>query len=63
MMDVGVIGLGGMGTAMARNIAKAGHRVRAWNRSPVAGGLASGMEIVPTPAQALQADAVVHHAV
>ena len=33
-MDVGFIGLGKMGSAMARNIVKAGHRVRAWNRSP-----------------------------
>ena len=56
-MDVGFIGLGRMGTAMARNLAQAGHRVRAWNRSPVVGGLASGIEIVPSPAEALQADA------
>jgi 3-hydroxyisobutyrate dehydrogenase-like beta-hydroxyacid dehydrogenase len=34
-MDVGFIGLGMMGMAMARNIAKAGHRVQAWNRSAV----------------------------
>lgn len=32
-MDVGFIGLGAMGSAMARNLAKAGHTVRAWNRS------------------------------
>jgi 3-hydroxyisobutyrate dehydrogenase-like beta-hydroxyacid dehydrogenase len=32
-MDVGFIGLGAMGSAMARNIARAGHSVRAWNRS------------------------------
>ncbi len=32
-MDVGFIGLGAMGSAMAANIAKAGHTVRAWNRS------------------------------
>jgi 3-hydroxyisobutyrate dehydrogenase-like beta-hydroxyacid dehydrogenase len=60
-MDVGFIGLGRMGSAMARNIAKAGHQVHAWNRSPVAGGLASGtegLEIVPSVAEALQADAV-----
>jgi hypothetical protein len=29
-MDVGFIGLGRMGSAIARNIAKAGHQVRAW---------------------------------
>jgi 3-hydroxyisobutyrate dehydrogenase-like beta-hydroxyacid dehydrogenase len=56
-MDVGVIGLGRMGGAMARNIAKAGHRVRAWNRSPIADDLTSGIEIVSSPAEALQADA------
>lgn len=32
-MDVGFIGLGAMGRAMAGNLVKAGHRVRAWNRS------------------------------
>lgn len=34
-MDVGFIGLGAMGRPMARNLATAGHRVLAWNRSPV----------------------------
>jgi 3-hydroxyisobutyrate dehydrogenase-like beta-hydroxyacid dehydrogenase len=58
-MEVGFIGLGRMGTAMARNLAKAGHRVRAWNRSPVAGGpLPGGMELVGAPAEAFLADAV-----
>jgi 3-hydroxyisobutyrate dehydrogenase-like beta-hydroxyacid dehydrogenase len=33
-MDVGFIGLGAMGSAMARNLIKAGHTVRVWNRSP-----------------------------
>lgn len=33
-MDVGFIGLGAMGRPMARNLAAAGHRVLAWNRSP-----------------------------
>ena len=32
-MDVGFIGLGNMGLAMARNLIKAGHRVTAYNRS------------------------------
>jgi 3-hydroxyisobutyrate dehydrogenase-like beta-hydroxyacid dehydrogenase len=56
-MDVGFIGLGRMGVAMARNLAKAGHRVRAWNRSPVASELVNSMDIVAAPAEALQADA------
>jgi 3-hydroxyisobutyrate dehydrogenase-like beta-hydroxyacid dehydrogenase len=54
-MDVGFIGLGMMGKAMARNLAKAGHRVRGWNRSKVAG--IEGVEIVGAPAQAFDADA------
>ncbi len=33
-MDIGFIGLGAMGTAMATNLAKGGHRLRVWNRSP-----------------------------
>src|SRR5215475_3477283 len=57
-MDVGFIGLGMMGIAMARNIAKAGHKVRAWNRSPVDRAQAEGLEIVKTPQEAFQADAV-----
>lgn len=32
-MDVGFIGLGGMGKGMAANLVKAGHTVRVWNRS------------------------------
>jgi 3-hydroxyisobutyrate dehydrogenase-like beta-hydroxyacid dehydrogenase len=33
-MQIGFIGLGSMGSAMARNLVKAGHEVLAWNRSP-----------------------------
>jgi 3-hydroxyisobutyrate dehydrogenase-like beta-hydroxyacid dehydrogenase len=33
MMQIGFIGLGAMGQAMARNLAAAGHDVVAWNRS------------------------------
>ncbi len=55
-MDVGFIGLGAMGRAMARNLAGAGHRVRAWNRSPGAG--IDGLEMVPSPAEAFEADVV-----
>src|SRR5438045_2050749 len=32
-MEVGFIGLGAMGRAMAANLVKAGHHVRVWNRS------------------------------
>lgn len=34
-MDVGFIGLGAMGSRMAANLVGNGHRVTAWNRSPV----------------------------
>ena len=31
-MDIGFIGLGTMGSRIAANLLKAGHKVRAWNR-------------------------------
>jgi 3-hydroxyisobutyrate dehydrogenase-like beta-hydroxyacid dehydrogenase len=52
-MEIGIIGLGAMGRAIARNLAAAGHAVKAWNRS---GGDVAGVLMVETPAQALQAD-------
>ena len=52
-MEIGIIGLGAMGRAIARNLAAAGHAVKAWNRS---GGDVAGVRMVETPAQALQAD-------
>ncbi|MDB5447840.1 MAG: binding domain of 6-phosphogluconate dehydrogenase, partial [Phenylobacterium sp.] len=32
-MEVGFIGLGSMGSAMASNLVRAGHQVRVWNRT------------------------------
>jgi 3-hydroxyisobutyrate dehydrogenase-like beta-hydroxyacid dehydrogenase len=59
-MDIGFIGLGEMGSAMAGNALKAGHTVRVWNRS--AGrtkALAEqGASIVDTPEQAFSGEAV-----
>ncbi|MFJ8822362.1 NAD(P)-dependent oxidoreductase [Streptomyces sp. NPDC102467] len=54
-LTVSVLGTGIMGAAMARNIARAGHTVRAWNRSrskaePLA---ADGVRVVDTPAEAV----------
>jgi len=54
-MDVAVLGTGIMGAAMARNLARAGHRVRAWNRTrgkaePLA---ADGVLVMDTPAEAV----------
>jgi 3-hydroxyisobutyrate dehydrogenase-like beta-hydroxyacid dehydrogenase len=55
-MEVGFIGLGAMGSAMARNLAKAGHFVRAWSRS---GGVQlDGVERVEKPAELFQAEVV-----
>ncbi|HEY1736755.1 MAG TPA: NAD(P)-binding domain-containing protein, partial [Methylovirgula sp.] len=33
-MNVGFLGLGAMGSAMASRVIKAGHKVTVWNRSP-----------------------------
>src|SRR5690606_23000833 len=52
-MEIGIIGLGAMGREMARNLAAAGHVVKAWNRS---GGQVDGVSMVETPTHALQAD-------
>lgn len=54
-MDVGIIGLGAMGRAMARNLAQAGHHVKAWNRS---GGTVDGVVMVESPEEVFQGDAV-----
>ncbi|MDH4572497.1 oxidoreductase [Salinicola acroporae] len=54
-MDIGVIGLGAMGRAMASNLVAAGHTVKAWNRS---GGELDGVTMVASPQEAFQSDAV-----
>ncbi len=55
-MVVAVLGTGIMGAPMARNIAAAGHDVRAWNRSreraePLAD---EGVTVCDTPAEAVE---------
>lgn len=60
-LTVSVLGTGIMGTAMARNIAKAGHDVRAWNRTrakaePLA---ADSIHVADTPAEAVRGADVV----
>ncbi|MFI5678894.1 NAD(P)-dependent oxidoreductase [Streptomyces cellulosae] len=55
-LTVSVLGTGIMGAAMARNLARAGHTVRAWNRTrakaePLA---ADGVVIAGTPAEAVR---------
>ena len=58
-MDVGFIGMGRMGRAMAANLARAGHTVRAWNRSPEAARGLDGVTPVASAAEAFAGDAVV----
>lgn len=52
-MKIGFIGLGAMGSAMARNLAADGHEVVAWNRS---GGSVDGVTMVETAAEAVRAE-------
>lgn len=62
MTTVAFLGTGTMGLPMARNLARTGHRVRAWNRTrakaePLTG---DGATVVDTPAEAARgADALV----
>lgn len=60
-MRVGFVGLGTMGGAMAANVARAGHTVTAWNRTPGrASHLAAlGVGIAATPAAAAAASDLV----
>ena len=55
-MDVGFIGLGAMGSAMARNLAAGGHKVRAWNRSGDPG--IDGIDMMPDPVDAFESGVV-----
>ncbi len=57
-MDIGFIGLGSMGGAMALNLVNAGHRVRVWNRSPEAAKAIEGAVPVGSPREAFAGDAV-----
>ncbi len=60
-MKIGIIGLGTMGQPIARRIARAGHEILAWNRTP---GRAEGLPAeaavaVRTAAEACQAELVI----
>lgn len=60
-MNIGFIGLGAMGKAMAANLLKEGHHVRVWNRTP---GPAEeleqqGAQPVKSPEEAFAGDAVI----
>ncbi len=59
-MNIGFIGLGEMGAAIAANMLKGGHQVRVWNRSPgPTQKLAEqGATVVNTAAEAFAGEAV-----
>ncbi|MDQ2669193.1 MAG: NAD(P)-binding domain-containing protein, partial [Gemmatimonadota bacterium] len=56
MATIGFLGLGSMGSAMARRLVDAGHDVRVWNRSRAAAGplVDAGAVAVDSPAEALE---------
>jgi 3-hydroxyisobutyrate dehydrogenase-like beta-hydroxyacid dehydrogenase len=60
-MEVGFIGTGRMGKVMAANLLKAGHRVRAWDKSPAPLHelRAAGAEIAVDAGDAFRGDAVI----
>jgi 3-hydroxyisobutyrate dehydrogenase-like beta-hydroxyacid dehydrogenase len=60
-METGFIGLGHMGQAMAANLVRAGHQVRAWNRTPEKAQdlQAAGAKLAASPAQAAEAGVVI----
>jgi 3-hydroxyisobutyrate dehydrogenase len=59
-MRVAIIGTGIMGAPMARNIAAAGHEVRAWNRTREKAEGIDGVGVADSPGDAVEgADAVV----
>ena len=55
MARVGFLGLGEMGTPMARRLLRAGHDLVVWNRSPerTVGLAQEGAAVAPSPAQAV----------
>ena len=59
-MNVGFLGLGLMGSAIAKNLLKAGHDVTVWNRSPDKTNelVAAGARLASTPAEAAQGEVV-----
>ena len=60
-MNVGFLGLGTMGKAMAANLIKAGHAVTVWNRSPAPAAelAANGATVARTPSEAFRGDAAI----
>lgn len=59
-MNIGFLGLGNMGQAIASNLLKGGHSLKVWNRSPQAAEplIAQGATAVADPRDAFEADVV-----
>ena len=60
-MQIGFIGLGAMGSAMAANLLKAGHALIVYNRSPAKAEplVAKGAVLAKTPAEAARGDIII----
>jgi 3-hydroxyisobutyrate dehydrogenase-like beta-hydroxyacid dehydrogenase len=60
-MDIGIVGLGHMGSGIASNLLKAGHQLTVWNRSPdkAAALIEAGAVRAHTPAGAAAGDFVI----
>jgi 3-hydroxyisobutyrate dehydrogenase-like beta-hydroxyacid dehydrogenase len=60
-MDIGIVGLGHMGSAIADNLLRAGHRLTLWNRSPekAAPLIEAGAALARTPGDAATGDFVI----
>jgi 3-hydroxyisobutyrate dehydrogenase-like beta-hydroxyacid dehydrogenase len=60
-MDIGFIGLGQMGSAIAANLLKAGHSLTVWNRTPARAEalVAAGARLAESPAKAAGGEVVI----
>ncbi|MGM1059797.1 NAD(P)-dependent oxidoreductase [Saccharothrix sp. Mg75] len=58
-MNISLLGLGAMGTALARTWLAAGHRTTAWNRTPGRADGLTGVVTAPTAADAVAASRLV----
>ncbi len=61
-MNIAFLGLGKMGSPMARRLLEAGHEVTIWNRSPAPAQAlaAAGARVAATPAEAVRSAQAVH---
>src|SRR5690606_25889050 len=58
---IGFIGIGNMGEPMARNLLRAGYRLRVWNRTPdkASALVREGATLAATPAEAVEPGGIV----